>query len=64
MTYGDRTRGETTKADGVYLKMRNQILYGVLEPGSRIDYGQLSASLGVSGGSRQITWSYASRTGT
>ena len=26
MTYGDRTRGETTKADGVYLEMRNQIL--------------------------------------
>jgi DNA-binding GntR family transcriptional regulator len=48
MTYGDRTRGETTKADGVYLELRNQILYGVLEPGSRIDYVQLSASLGVS----------------
>lgn len=48
MTYGDRTRGETTKADGVYLEMRNQILYGVLEPGSRVDYVQLSASLGVS----------------
>src|SRR5580692_8954254 len=48
MTYGDRTRGETTKADGVYLEMRNQILYGVLEPGSRVDYLQLSASLGVS----------------
>ena len=48
MTYGDRTRGETTKADGVYLEMRNQILYGVLEPGSRIDYPRLSASLGVS----------------
>src|ERR1700678_1301474 len=48
MTYGDRTRGETTKADGVYLEVRNQILYGVLEPGSRIDYVQLSASLGVS----------------
>src|SRR5271170_991850 len=48
MTYGDRTRGETTKADGVYLEMRNQILYGVLEPGSRIDYVQLSASLAVS----------------
>jgi DNA-binding GntR family transcriptional regulator len=48
MTYGDRTRGETTKADGAYLEMRNQILYGVLEPGSRIDYVQLSASLGVS----------------
>jgi DNA-binding GntR family transcriptional regulator len=48
MTYGDRTRGETTKADGVYLELRNQILYGVLEPGSRIDYAQLSASLGVS----------------
>src|ERR1700722_12411792 len=48
MTYGDRTRGETTKADSVYLEMRNQILYGVLEPGSRIDYVQLSASLGVS----------------
>ena len=48
MTYGDRTRGETTKADGVYLEMRNQILYGVLEPGSRVDYLQLSAALGVS----------------
>jgi DNA-binding GntR family transcriptional regulator len=48
VTYGDRTRGETTKADGVYLEMRNQILYGVLEPGSRVDYIQLSASLGVS----------------
>src|SRR5580693_2989043 len=48
MTYGDRTRGEATKADGVYLEVRNQILYGVLEPGSRIDYVQLSASLGVS----------------
>jgi DNA-binding GntR family transcriptional regulator len=48
MTYGDRTRGETTKADGVYLEMRNQILYGVLEPGSRVDYVQLSAALGVS----------------
>jgi DNA-binding GntR family transcriptional regulator len=48
VTYGDRTRGETTKADGVYLEMRNQILYGVLEPGSRVDYVQLSASLGVS----------------
>jgi DNA-binding GntR family transcriptional regulator len=48
MTYGDRTRGETTKADGVYLEMRNQILYGALEPGSRVDYLQLSAALGVS----------------
>jgi DNA-binding GntR family transcriptional regulator len=48
MTYGDRTRGEATKADGVYLEVRNQILYGLLEPGSRIDYVQLSASLGVS----------------
>jgi DNA-binding GntR family transcriptional regulator len=48
MTYVDRTRGEATKADGVYLEVRNQILFGVLEPGSRIDYGQLSASLGVS----------------
>jgi DNA-binding GntR family transcriptional regulator len=48
MTYGDRTRGETTKADGVYLEMRNQILYGVLEPGRRVDYVQLSAALGVS----------------
>jgi DNA-binding GntR family transcriptional regulator len=48
VTYGDRTRGETTKADGVYLEVRNQILYGVLEPGSRVDYVQLSASLGVS----------------
>jgi len=48
MTYGDLTRGATTKADGVYLEMRNQILRGVLEPGSRVDYVQLSASLGVS----------------
>jgi DNA-binding GntR family transcriptional regulator len=48
MTYGDRTRGEATKADGVYLEVRNQILHGVLEPASRIDYVQLSASLGVS----------------
>jgi DNA-binding GntR family transcriptional regulator len=48
MTYVDRTRGEATKADGVYLEVRNQILYGVLEPASRIDYVQLSASLGVS----------------
>jgi DNA-binding GntR family transcriptional regulator len=48
MTYGDRTRGEATKADGVYLEVRNQIMYGVLEPGSRIDYLQLSASLNVS----------------
>jgi DNA-binding GntR family transcriptional regulator len=48
MTYGDRTRGETTKADGVYLEIRNQILYGVLEPGSRVDYLQLSTALGVS----------------
>ena len=47
MTYGDRARGEATKADGVYLEVRNQILFGVLEPGSRIDYVQLSASLGV-----------------
>jgi DNA-binding GntR family transcriptional regulator len=48
VTYGDRTRGATTKADGAYLEMRNQILLGVLEPGSRIDYVQLSAALGVS----------------
>jgi DNA-binding GntR family transcriptional regulator len=48
MTYVDRTRGEATKADGVYLEVRNQILHGVLEPASRIDYVQLSASLGVS----------------
>jgi len=48
MTYGDRARGEATKADGVYLEVRNQILHGALEPGSRIDYPQLSASLGVS----------------
>ena len=48
MTYVDRTRGEATKADGVYLEVRNQILFGVLEPGRRIDYVQLSASLGVS----------------
>ena len=48
MTYGDRTRGATTKADGAYLEMRNQILLGTLEPGSRVDYVQLSAALGVS----------------
>src|SRR5690348_1884590 len=48
MTYGDPSRGATTKADGAYLEMRNQILLGVLEPGSRIDYVQLSAALGVS----------------
>jgi DNA-binding GntR family transcriptional regulator len=48
MTYGDRTRGQATKADGVYLEVRSQILYGALEPGRRIDYVQLSASLGVS----------------
>jgi DNA-binding GntR family transcriptional regulator len=48
VTYGDRTRGATTKADGAYLEMRNQILRGTLEPGSRVDYVQLSASLGVS----------------
>jgi DNA-binding GntR family transcriptional regulator len=48
VTYGDSARGATTKADGAYLEMRNQILLGTLEPGSRIDYVQLSASLGVS----------------
>jgi DNA-binding GntR family transcriptional regulator len=48
LTYGDRTRGATTKADGAYLEMRNQILHGLLEPGSRVDYLQLSAALGVS----------------
>ncbi len=48
MTYGDLARGATTKADGAYLEMRNQILRGALEPGSRVDYVQLSAALGVS----------------
>jgi DNA-binding GntR family transcriptional regulator len=48
VTYGDQTRGATTKADGAYLEMRNQILLGTLEPGSRVDYMQLSAALGVS----------------
>jgi DNA-binding GntR family transcriptional regulator len=48
LTYGDKTRGETTKADGAYLEMRNQILRGILAPGSRVDYVQLSAALGVS----------------
>ena len=48
MTYGDRTGGATTKADGAYLELRNQILLGTLEPGSRVDYLRLSASLGVS----------------
>ena len=48
MTYGDPNRGATTKADGAYLELRNQILLGTLEPGSRIDYVRLSASLNVS----------------
>lgn len=48
MTYGDRTSGAPTKADGAYLELRNQILLGTLAAGSRVDYGQLSASLGVS----------------
>jgi len=48
VTYGDPTSGAATKADGAYLEMRNQILSGLLEPGSRVDYVQLSASLGVS----------------
>lgn len=48
MTYGDPNRGATTKADGAYLELRNQILLGTLEPGSRIDYMRLSASLDVS----------------
>jgi DNA-binding GntR family transcriptional regulator len=48
MTYGDPARGATTKADGAYLEMRNQILLGTLEPGSRVDYVRLAASLGVS----------------
>jgi DNA-binding GntR family transcriptional regulator len=48
VTYGDLTRGATTKADGAYLDLRNQILLGTLEPGSRVDYLQLSAALGVS----------------
>lgn len=48
MTYGDRADGAPTKADGAFLELRNQILLGTLEPGSRVDYAQLSASLGVS----------------
>lgn len=48
MTYGDRTSGAPTKADGAYLELRNQILLGVLEPGRRVDYVHLAASLGVS----------------
>lgn len=48
MTYGDPNRGATTKADGAYLELRNQILLGTLEPGSRIDYVRLSALLDVS----------------
>ena len=48
MTYGDPNRGATTKADGAYLELRNQILLGTLEPGSRIDYVHLAASLDVS----------------
>ena len=48
MTYGDRTNGAPTKADDAYLELRNQILLGVLEPGRRVDYLPLAASLGVS----------------
>jgi DNA-binding GntR family transcriptional regulator len=48
VTYGDPARGETTKADGAYLELRDQILQGKLKPGSRVDYVQLSAALGVS----------------
>jgi DNA-binding GntR family transcriptional regulator len=48
VTYGDPTRGATTKADGAYLELRDQILQGKLKPGSRVDYVQLSAALGVS----------------
>jgi DNA-binding GntR family transcriptional regulator len=48
VTYGDRTRGATTKADGAYVELRNQILHGLLEAGRPVDYAQLSASLGVS----------------
>ena len=48
MTYGDLNGGATTKADGAYLELRNQILNGALGPGSRVDYVELSASLGVS----------------
>jgi DNA-binding GntR family transcriptional regulator len=48
MTYGDPNRGATTKADGAYLELRNQILLGTLEPGGRIDYAQLSTALDVS----------------
>jgi DNA-binding GntR family transcriptional regulator len=48
LTYGDPTSGAATKADGAYVELRNQILLGTLEPGSRVDYAQLSASLGVS----------------
>jgi DNA-binding GntR family transcriptional regulator len=48
VTYGDPTRGATTKADGAYLELRDQILQGKLKPGGRVDYVQLSAALGVS----------------
>jgi DNA-binding GntR family transcriptional regulator len=48
VTYCDPARGAATKADGAYLELRNQILLGLLEPGSRVDYPRLSASLGVS----------------
>jgi DNA-binding GntR family transcriptional regulator len=48
VTYGNRARGAATKADGAYLDLRNQILCGALKPGSRVDYVQLSVSLGVS----------------
>jgi DNA-binding GntR family transcriptional regulator len=48
LTYGDRNGGATTKADGAYLELRNRILNGTLQPGSRVDYAELSASLGVS----------------
>jgi DNA-binding GntR family transcriptional regulator len=48
LTYGDPTSGAATKADAAYVELRNQILLGTLKPGSRVDYAQLSASLGVS----------------
>lgn len=40
--------GPPTRADAAYLELRNRILQGTLEPGSRVDYAYLSESLGLS----------------
>ena len=40
--------GPPTKADAAYVELRNQILRGTLQPGSRVDYAFLSDSFGLS----------------